>query len=270
MMALKRKGVLAKPGEYTYGDVTETKTAKELQAAVERQPIIMLTQGHPTSGFPSASDFIGTVSQSWDDETNSVLGDFWFYEESVPMSVRRKLEHHEPVPISAGFAIDDVVDGEQKGIIYTHIAVLEEEEPVCPLDQCGVNVRQETSSMPDMRYEEKQDITDPEAEAETEKSEETTEETSEPQGPTVAELQVEIAELKEQVSDLREEETDEPSAEQEPEAEKSESNQEQDTKEPEPEPEQVIPAGTPAKQYSHLTKNDDGTISWEMPSEEET
>lgn len=273
----KRKGVLAKPGEYTYGDVTEKKTAEELKKAVDRQPTIMLTRGHPKSGFPSASDFIGTVTQSWDVENERVLGDFWFYEEAedkIPERVKRKIINNEPVPISAGFAVDDVEDGVQKGLVYTHVAVLDDEEPVCPLDTCGINVRQESSSMPDMRYESKQELTDPDAEAETSK-EEQSEETSEPQGPTVSELQAEIAELKELVSELASEdenETDEAeSAEQEPEAsEESEDNQveEQKEPEPEPEPEQVIPAGTPVEKYDHLTKNADGTLSWEMPSEE--
>jgi len=140
-MAIKRRGIVAVPGEYKYGDVVEIKTAEELRAAAERQPIIMLTKGHPLDGVPSAKDVIGTVSQKWNEELGKVTGEFWFHDEKVPESIRVKIVNNEPVAISPGFMVDGIENNVQTGIVYTHMAVLEEEDPRCPLGACGVNVR---------------------------------------------------------------------------------------------------------------------------------
>jgi len=143
-MALKRKGIVAVPGEYKYGENTEIKTAEELKKAAERQPIITLTKGHPVDGMPSAKDIIGTLSQKWNEERQRVEGEFWFHEESIPDSIREKIVNLEPLAISPGFMIDGIEDGVQKGIVYTHMAVLEEEDPRCPLDTCGINLRMDS------------------------------------------------------------------------------------------------------------------------------
>lgn len=143
-MAIKRRGIVAVPGEFKYGDVIEKKTAAELRAAAERQPIIMLTRGHPADGMPTSKDVIGTVSQKWNEEHQRVDGDFWFYDEKVPESIRAKIVNNEPVAVSPGFMVDEIRDGIQTGIIYTHMAVLEEQDPRCPLDKCGVNLRMDS------------------------------------------------------------------------------------------------------------------------------
>lgn len=159
-MSIKRKGILARPGEYRFGDIVEVKTAEELKAAVERQPILTLTLGHPAGGIPKKSDYIGTVAQKWNEEKQRVDGDFWFYDEYIPDAVRKKIVNLEPVSISAGYTVDSVEDGLQRGILYSHIAVLDGENPKCPLDKCGVNVRMESDS--DLRYEKEQEIDEPE------------------------------------------------------------------------------------------------------------
>ncbi|MHA2380819.1 MAG: hypothetical protein ACXADS_16230 [Candidatus Thorarchaeota archaeon] len=158
-MSIKRKGILARPGEYRFGDTIEVKTAEELKAAVERQPILTLTLGHPAGGMPRKSDYIGTVTQKWNEEKQRVDGDFWFYDEYIPDEVRKKIVNLEPVSISAGYTVDSVEDGLQRGILYSHIAVLQGEDPKCPLDKCGVNVRMESDS--DLRYEQEQPIDEP-------------------------------------------------------------------------------------------------------------
>jgi len=158
-MSIKRKGILARPGEYRFGDTVEVKTAEELKAAVERQPILTLTLGHPAGGMPRKSDYIGTVAQKWNEEKQRVDGDFWFYDEYIPDEVRKRIVNLEPVSISAGYTVDSVEDGLQRGILYSHIAVLQGEDPKCPLDKCGVNVRMESES--DLRYEQEQPIDEP-------------------------------------------------------------------------------------------------------------
>lgn len=157
-MAIKRKGIVAAPGEYKYGDITEIKTAEELKLAAERQPIIMLTKGHPLEGIPLARDVIGTVSQRWDAKTEKVIGDFWFYDEKTPENIKKKLQNFEPIPISAGILLDDVKDGIQEGIVYTHMAILDGEDPKCPLGTCGINIRTESNPTQNKRYEQKTEL----------------------------------------------------------------------------------------------------------------
>lgn len=142
-MAIKRKGIFAVPGEYKYGDNITIKTADELKLAAELQPIISLVYRHPADGIPSQKDVIGTVSQEWDETTQKVFGDFWFYDDKIPDSIKELLEQNKPIPISAGFTVDDLEDNVMKGIYYTHMAVLDGEDPVCPLGQCGINIRME-------------------------------------------------------------------------------------------------------------------------------
>ena len=191
-MAIKRKGVVAVPGEYVYGDRTERKSAEELRAAAERQPILALTYGHPTGGLPKASDFIGTVAQKWNEEKQRVDGDFWFYDE-IPDAIREKIVNEWPTPISAGFTVESVQDSAQKGIFYTHIAVLKDsEDPKCPLGKCGVNVRMESNSPVDYRYEKAQSPAEPAAPIEPPKKEPITMEV----------LQAQLAELKALVAGL--------------------------------------------------------------------
>lgn len=161
-MAIKRQGVFAVPGEYTYGDNTEIKTAEELKLAAERQPIIRLVMGHPIDNHPYAKDVIGTVSQKWDEENQRVNGEFWFYDDMIPESIRKKLVNNEPIPISAGIMLDDIEDSVQKGISYTHMAVLEDEDPECPLGTCGINIRMESKPNRIVRHEQKTELVVPE------------------------------------------------------------------------------------------------------------
>ena len=134
---IKRKGTLAVPGEHTKGEDTYMKTAEELKEAAFRQPILKLTYGH-VEGDPTPEQQIGTVSQKWSEEYQKVLGEFWFHEEKIPEALRTKLDNGEHIAISADY--DALVDekNHQSGINYTHVAVLDGENPVCPIEKCGV------------------------------------------------------------------------------------------------------------------------------------
>ena len=165
---IKRKGILAKPGAYKYGELTEIKDAEELRLAAERQPIFMVTYGHPVDGMPSAKDVIGTVSQRWNKDKQRVDGEFWFHEEKIPDSIKDKIVNLEPVSISPGFMIDGIEEGVQRGIVYTHLAVLDDEDPRCPLGECGVNIRMDSKDSREVRYDQKTDLEAPEPEPEKE------------------------------------------------------------------------------------------------------
>ena len=138
---IKMRGTLAVPGEHTKGENTYIKTAEELKEAVFRQPILKLTYGH-VDGDPSPEQQIGTVSQKWCEKTQKVLGEFWFHEEKIPEVLRQKLDNGKRIPISADYNADVDEEGNQSGFNYTHVAVLDGEDPVCPIEKCGVFERQ--------------------------------------------------------------------------------------------------------------------------------
>lgn len=244
---LKRRGIIAKPGEYKYGDTIEVKTAEELKAAAERQPIIMLTKGHPVDGVPSAKDVIGTVSQKWSEDKQRVIGEFWFHEEKVPDSIRNKIVNLEPIPISPGFMIDGIGEnGEQEGIVYTHLAVLEDEDPRCPLGTCGVNVRLDSKEGPKMVRFDQRTALEPPEEAATEK-----EASIEVEQPAIEEQP-----KKEEAPPVVEEpvaDTAETPAEPEPAVQKPEDEEQEEAPR---EPEVVIPASTSARDDSGITMVD--------------
>ena len=232
-MAVKRKGILARPGEYTYKDRgTELKTYEELKAAAQRQPIVTLTYGHPADGVPRAKDFIGTVTQKPNDKKQVIEGDFWFYDETPP-EILDRIVNDWPTPISAGFTVDTVEDATQKGISYTHIAIIRDSaDPKCPLDKCGVNVRMESNNPQDYRYEQASD------------PEEKKEPAAEPDP---------LAGIKEQIAELKtlfiESQKKEPPVEQKPEvvAETPPQKEPEAVRAPVPEPERETPASVPVK-----------------------
>jgi hypothetical protein len=175
MAVIKRKGILAKPGEIKYGDKIETRTAEELKYAVQRQHEFILTYGHPTDGtaIPTVKQFIGVVSPYWDSEKQMVLADYSFYDEywnSIPESIRKKIVNLEPVPASIGITVDDVKDGAQKGIMFTHVALVPEgEKPL--VEGIGVNMRAESKrelALPPNYREESTEIKEPEVKAKAE------------------------------------------------------------------------------------------------------
>jgi hypothetical protein len=233
-VALKRKGILARPGTYKYGDRTEVKTAEELKRAAERQPIIALTLGHPAGGIPKASDFIGTVNQKWNEQRQRVDAEFWFYDE-IPEEVRTRIVNEWPTPISAGFTVEAVENGTQKGIFYTHVAVLRDrDDPKCPLGQCGINVRMESNLTEDYRYEQ---ATDPDVPPDT-KPPKTEPFDAVGLGIVIGGLKAEIAQLRAQLDKLNQ-----PVPQKQEEEKKTEAEENITTPEPAPVPKTVVPQG---------------------------
>jgi len=179
-----------------------------------------------------------------------VDGLFWFYDE-VPDEIKNKVVNGWPTPISAGFTVDKVENGTQKGLFYTHIAVLKDtEDAKCPLGKCGVNVRMESNSPTDYRYEQAQN---PDPEAKPAKP-------AEKVPATVSDdLKAEIAELKRSVREVLERYAPkEQPAVPKPE-EKTKTAEVEETKETTPEPpipKKVIPAGPSTAKKGNL--NADG------------
>ena len=235
---IKMRGVLAAPGEYKYGDTVEVKTAQELKDAAMRFPIVPLSYGHTLDNLqPTASTQIGTVSQKWSEDQQKVLGEFWLFEEKIPEKLRTKIDNGEPIPISAGIMLDAVdEDGTQRGISYTHVAVLEGEDPKCPLDTCGIHMRVESDRL--SRLEQSTDIPPPEPAAEKEENEES---------PPVKPNLVDGGYTSKEVELEAEEPKPEAPVEQKPEEEPSEQTQVRE-EEVRLEPEVVIPVEAPVAQ----------------------
>ena len=139
---IKMKGVLAVPGEYEKDGKKYIKTAEELKKAAERFPILPLTYGHTEDSLPpTEAQQIGTVSQKWSKDKNAVVSDFWFFEEKMPAALRKKYDSGEKIPISAWYLADTIdEDGTLHGMSYSHVAALEGEDPICPIEQCGAFV----------------------------------------------------------------------------------------------------------------------------------
>lgn len=233
-MLAKRRGIVAVPGSYKYGDATEIKTALELQEVAKRQPSIILTLGHPSTVFPKSTDYIGKVFLRWDSKRSALAGEFSFFDERVPPVLAEKLSAGEVVGVSAGFLVDEVMeDGTQNGIVLTHVALIEGEDPRCPIDTCGVNVRMDADLPTNYRYEQSSELP----------SEGSAEEKPKQKVPEEGFNPIQMEQLKKMVSEMIpkppepvKEEIEVAEVEQEPEPEQ------EDVLVPEPVPEVLIPA----------------------------
>ena len=247
------KGVLARPGEYNYEGTIEIQTAEELKAAVDIQPSIMLTLGHPGDN-PKVSDYIGRVDQTWNEEEQHVDAIFSFYDDhwlSIPERLRSKIVGGGKIPISAGISVVEVADGVQKGIRYDHVALLRDgENPVCPLGECGINVKG-INTMLERRYQQETTIGEESKEAQPESAQ--PEVSSEVDG-----LKAEILALKAQFDELKET-TSKREPEEVVEATPEEPETVEQADEPKPVPEMVIPAGVTKPPHT-WTVTDQGNI----------
>jgi len=190
-MAIKMRGVVAAPGEYKYGDTVEVKTEEELKRDVKERPFVPLTYGHvqPTynedSGTWDIDDdlIIGSVYRKWSNRDKRVNAKVNFYEEKMPAAIRKRIDNGEKIPVSAGIFLDSVDENNiQHGIETTHIAVLEGENPTCPLEICGLDIREESSGSRIRRLEQ-QTALEPSPPKTAEKEEEATPEPAESAGP---------------------------------------------------------------------------------------
>lgn len=268
-MAIKRKDgkpirmIIARPGPYTYKWGTENKTAEELKRMIAMTPTIKLTMGHPIKGVTKRSDFLGYVKPSYDDEIDAVVGEVWPYREhwyKVPEAIQDKIVNGEKWKTSAGFNAEKVEGDVQKDMFIDHVAILREgANPTCPLDKCGINVRQESEDMQDeepettIYYEQESEQSDEDF---TDDDNPPAEDTPEPkkEGPTVEELQAEITTLNEVIAGFQQKQEAEPSEQ------KSEVSEEKEVVElPPPIPETVIQSGV-AKQPREIPVDESGNV----------
>lgn len=273
-MAIKRKDgkpirmIIARPGPYTYKWGTEHKTAEELKRMIAMTPTIKLTMGHPIKGVTKRSDFLGYVKPSYDDEIDAVVGEVWPYREhwyKVPEAIQDKIVNGEKWKTSAGFNAEKVESDVQKDMFVDHVAILREgANPTCPLDKCGINVRQESEDMQDKEpettiyYEQESEQSDDDFTDEKAAAEDTTSKEDPPEKekvePTVEGLQAEIETLNEVIAGFQQKQEAEPSEQ------KTEVSEETEVEERSPPiPETVIQSGV-AKQPREIPIDESGNV----------
>lgn len=271
-MAIKKKdgtpikGIIARPGPYTYKWGIEHKTAEELKRAISMTPTIAITYGHPIDGVIKRSDFIGRVKPTWNDDENGVEGEFWPYVEhwhKLPEEIREKIVNGDKWKISASFNAENVKDDIQKDVYMAHVAILkEEDDPICPLDKCGINVRQESQDTTGTKiyYEQTSEIGGEgimNDTAEPTKEKDQSEQKPDDRDEKIENLTSLVEELNQKVAGLVT--TNKELSEQKPEV--TEEEQEPVAKQvdlPAPVPETVFPVGSSADESRKY--NDDGNI----------
>ena len=166
-MAIKRDGIVARPGTHKRGGMDEVVTAEQLKRAIQIQNRIPLILGpHPAGGIMNPLDAIGTVTQRWNDAEQRVDGEFWFFNESeeelrkwllIPQSIRDRIVNYDRVPLSASYQIGKIEEGIQIGRLYDHLA-LNVENPMH--EDVGVNVRMEAELPENYRIESESEISE--------------------------------------------------------------------------------------------------------------
>lgn len=270
MPRLEYHGVLARPGTYRRKNgKTITKTWEELKRSFNLTPELNLSLGHPMTPdgkyrSMSVKDYIGRVSKVINEEKQVIEGIFKIYDEGwdkIPSHIQDKLVNDEAIEISAGYMGSPGALGKQSLMLHDHIAILAGgESPVCPLDQCGINITLEGEDGDViMTYEESTSTKDEEPKEEVKEQPPVTAQEPKLVTFTPEQFQELISTLKPPVQET----TEDAGAEPEP---IEEITPEEVTAPPEPslEPERAFPAGKPTKGKSPYLK-DSGVI--EIPSD---
>ncbi len=270
MPAYERDIIIARPGNYTYSWGDMTKTAQDLSEVPAYNPTIKLTLGHPEGGRTTRTDLLGYVKPRWDDENQVLRGKAWFYREhfhKLPDEIAQKVINDIPTEISPSFTLDEedksFDTGVQEGTFIDHVAVLREgEDPICPLEKCGINVvLQESDTMPKSIYEKSQPSKDPEKDEHvtsvgTSSTELLKMAADEEASEEINALKAEVAELKKLVKSFADQESSEQKSEVE---EKTEDPVAEPKEDLAPEPEFIPPSNIVASDES-LEFNEAGDL----------
>lgn len=158
-MAIKRRGIIARPGVHKRLDGTEEViTAQELKEAVQFQNRIPLVLKHPPNGSIDPKDRFGTATQKWNEEKQVVDGEYWFFEEpeywnKIPKDLQKLIldERQAIKTLSAGYRVPKKWEGDYKPRQWDHIAIDENN----PMQNIGIegSVRMESNFPEDFRIE---------------------------------------------------------------------------------------------------------------------
>ena len=198
-MAVKRRYVIATSDMYPDGTI---RPPEELEAAARTMDRVYLTLNHPPKGSIAIpkEQILGTITYEYSKKLGKLLGEAYYYDEffdRLPKHLQDKVYRHEDMPISPGFGFTMKDDHIITNIVPHHVAVLTDEKPLCPLNKCGVNVRMESDSTMNFRYEQRTEAEDLDAPVKPKKTE--------PYDPVslgmvIGELKAEVAQLREQLN----------------------------------------------------------------------
>ena len=129
-MAIKRKGIVARPGVHknVITGKDEIITWEELKEAVQFQNRIPLVLSHPLKGYINPDERIGTVTQKTNEKTKEIEGEFWFFDEpkywdQIPVDLKKRIIGGKGINLSAGYKVGAIVDSRQTSRQYDHIAL---------------------------------------------------------------------------------------------------------------------------------------------------
>ena len=159
-MAIKRKGIVARPGVHknVITGKDEVITWEELKEAVQFQNRIPLVLSHPTHGYINPDERIGTVTQKVNEKTKEIEGEFWFFDEpkywdQIPVDLKKRIIGGKEIDLSAGYKVGAIVDGRQTSRQYDHIA-LDVKSPMFNVGITEGDVRMESKLPDNFRIEE--------------------------------------------------------------------------------------------------------------------
>ena len=276
MPKLSYRGIIARPGTYKRKDGSSvTKTWEELKKAFQKTRELILTLGHPITpdGKPRLAnirDYIGRVLPIINEEKQVIEGDFLPHEEEwdkIPSNIQHMLESDLPLDISTGQTSRNY-EGIEQDALYNHIALLVDgENPICPLGECGINVRVESDDGDEitMTYEQATSTKDEEKDEPVQE-----EKVTKPEAPpqpisfTPEQFETLMSTLKPKEPQPTEDAGAEPAEEEKSPPDKVEEPVEAPTRQPSLVPEKAFPAGSPTPTKSPHLK-DDGSV--EIPSD---
>jgi len=129
---------------------------------LDRVPLVL---NHPPKGTIAVpeSSILGTISYKYDRTLAKLVGEAYYYDEyfdRLPKHLQDRVYRHENMPFSQGFGFNLKDEHILTNMVPHHLAVLTDEKPLCPLDRCGVNVRMESDSTMNFRYEQRTEAED--------------------------------------------------------------------------------------------------------------
>jgi hypothetical protein len=136
------RGIATREMTKQYDHGTEHASYEELAKAARRTPSIpiVLDTGHDHSRPLQRADMVIGVAHLKPCPTRRGLKAEWhFHKEHLPPWLETRIRRGENIPVST-FQFVQARDGQQRDILFDHVAVLEEGTPRCPPERCGVGV----------------------------------------------------------------------------------------------------------------------------------
>lgn len=137
--------------EYEHGK--EYASYEELARAARRTPVVPIVLDrdghHNIHGLPlrHGKHVVGTAHLKPCPEKRGLAAEWRFHKESCPEWVIQAVRRGETLPVSV-FKFANIEEGQQRDILFDHVAILQESTPRCPPERCGVGVADALTEKP--------------------------------------------------------------------------------------------------------------------------